>query len=174
VPEVQPGDLDLMHPALDFLGVNYYQRSIAHDPEGGEGKLLHQRSTNVSDRNWEIYPGGLYDLLTWVHRDYPQIPEIYVTENGMSLYDVVEDGKVHDPRRIEFLKQHFAAAHAAFEAGVPLKGYFVWSLMDNFEWAFGYDSRFGLAYVDFATQQRILKDSGSWFGQVAAANALED
>ena len=174
VPEVQSDDMESMYPALDFLGVNYYQRIIAHDPAGGEGNLLNQRSTNVSDRNWEIYPSGLYDLLLWLHQNYPQIPEIHVTENGMSLYDVVEDGEVHDPRRIEFLKQHFAAAHAALDAGVPLKGYFVWSLMDNFEWAFGYGSRFGLAYVDFPTQQRILKDSGHWFGQVAAANALED
>jgi beta-glucosidase len=175
VPEIQPGDLDAMPPALDFLGLNYYSRMVAHDPAGGEGKVLHQRDhQNVSARDWEIYPRGLYDLLTWLRQDYPQIPEIYVSENGIACRDVIEQGAVHDPQRIRYLQQHFAAAHDAIKAGVPLKGYFVWSLMDNFEWAFGYDSRFGLAYVDFATQQRSLKDSGKWYGQVAAANGFED
>ncbi len=140
-----------MHPALDFLGVNYYQRGVAHDPAGGEGKLLNQRETNVSARDWEIYPRGLYDLLVWLHQGYPEIPVMYVTENGIACWDKIEDGKVHDPARIEFLKQHFVAAHDAIQAGVPLKGYFVWSLMDNFEWAFGYESRFGMTYIDFDT-----------------------
>ena len=175
VPQIQPSDLDAMHPDLDFLGLNYYSRAVTHDPAGGEGTLLNQRDdNNVSARDWEIYPSALYDLLTWLHKDYPQIPEIYVSENGIACRDVVEDGKVHDPERISFLQQHFAVAHDAIDAGVPLKGYFVWSLMDNFEWAFGYDSRFGLAYVDFPTQQRIMKDSGDWYAQVAAANAIEE
>jgi beta-glucosidase len=173
VPEIQPGDMETIHTTLDYLGLNYYTRRIHHDPAGGEGQILHQRSDdNVSARDWEIYPRGLYELLTWLHRDYPQIPEFYVTENGMACRDVVENGQVHDPERIAFLQQHFDAVQQAIDAGVPLKGYFVWSLMDNFEWACGYDSRFGLAYVDFATQKRILKDSGHWYSRVAAANAI--
>jgi beta-glucosidase len=175
VPDIQPGDMESMHPALDYLGLNYYSRKVAHDPNGGVGTQLHERdNANVSARDWEIYPPGLYDLLTWLHKDYPQIPEIYVTENGIACRDVLEDGKVHDPLRRRYLTDHFGAAHDALTEGVPVKGYFVWSLMDNFEWAFGYDSRFGLAYTDFDTQERILKDSGHWYGQVAAANALED
>jgi beta-glucosidase len=173
VPEIQPGDMETIHTTLDYLGLNYYTRRIHHDPAGGESRILHQRDDHkVSARDWEIYPRGLYELLTWLHRDYPQIPEFYVTENGMACRDDVVNGRVHDPERIAFLKQHFDAVQQAIEAGVPLKGYFVWSLMDNFEWACGYDSRFGLAYVDFATQERILKDSGRWYGRVAAANAI--
>jgi beta-glucosidase len=174
VPEILPGDMDTIAAPLDFLGLNYYSRRVLHDPAGGEGPVLHVRDeTNVTARDWEIYPQGLYDLLTWLHTDYPQIPEIYITENGMARRDRVnQDGGVHDPERIAFLRQHLEMALKALEAGVPLKGYFVWSLMDNFEWAFGYDSRFGLAYVDFETQQRLLKDSGYWYGRVAQANAL--
>lgn len=175
VPDIQPGDLDAMHPPLDFLGLNYYTRIVAHDPADGEGTRLHQRDdVNVSARNWEIYPRGLFDLLTWLRKNYPEIPEYYVSENGIACRDVVENGAVHDPQRIDYLKQHFGAAHDAINEGVPVKGYFVWSLMDNFEWAFGYDSRFGLAYVDFDSQRRLPKDSAAWYGRVAAANALED
>ena len=92
----------------------------------------------------------------------------------MSLADRLVDGRVHDPRRIAYLRDHFTAVLELLEAGVPMKGYFVWSLMDNFEWAFGYDSRFGLAYVDFQTQERTLKDSGLWYARVAAENRLID
>lgn len=174
VPEILPGDMERISAPLDFLGLNYYSRRVVHDPAGGEGPILHQRDEgNVSARNWEIYPRGLYDLLIWLHADYPQIAEIHVSENGIACRDAVDgDGHVHDPQRIAFLKQHLEAALDAIEAGVPLKGYFVWSLMDNFEWAYGYDSRFGLAYVNFETQERILKDSGRWYGRVAQANAL--
>jgi beta-glucosidase len=173
VPEIQAGDMEIIQAPLDFLGLNYYTRRVVHDPAGGEGKVLHQRDDhNVSERDWEIYPAGLYDLLTWLHQDYPQIPEFYVSENGISCPDVLENGCVHDPQRIDFFKQHFEAAARAIEAGVPLKGYFAWSLLDNFEWAFGYSSRFGLVYIDFDTQKRILKDSGHWYGRVAAANAI--
>jgi beta-glucosidase len=98
-----------------------------------------------------------------------------VTENGTAQNDVMSpDGQIHDPKRIEFLKQHFVQALKAIENGVPLTGYFIWTLMDNFEWAFGTSSRFGLAYVDFSTQKRTIKDSGHWFGRVTRANALVD
>jgi beta-glucosidase len=175
VPQIQPGDLETMNQPLDYLGLNYYTRRVVHDPAGGTGKRLHERNNeNVSARDWEIFPQGLYELLTGLHKDYPEIPEYYVTENGMACHDVLQAGAVHDPERIQFLTQHFEATAKAIDAGVPVKGYFVWSLMDNFEWAFGYASRFGLAYVDFKTQQRTLKASGHWYGRVAAANAIVD
>ena len=175
VPAVEPGDLDVITTDLDFLGLNYYSRKVVHDPAGGNGNLMHKRDNwHVSARDWEIYPAGLYDLLTWLAREYPQIPEIYVTENGMACRDAITDGRIHDPERIAFLKQHITAVHDALIEGVPVKGYFVWSLMDNFEWAYGYDSRFGLAYVDFETQERTIKDSGYWYREVAAGNVLPD
>ena len=198
-PEIRPGDMDIIARTLDYLGINYYSRKVVHAPSGSyqeanlhldatqddakqqghvayEGRILHHRDEdNVSARGWEVYPQGLYDLLTWVHTDYPGIPAFFVTENGIAWNDVVAgDGHIHDPERIAFLKQHFEAAHHALEDGVPLRGYFVWTLMDNFEWAFGTSSRFGLTYVDFDTQQRTLKDSGRWFGQVTRANAIVD
>lgn len=173
VPEIHPDDLATMNQPLDFLGLNYYSRKVVHDPADKSGKTLYQRdSENVSARDWEVFPEGIFRLLTWLHETQPEIPELYVTENGMACDDHVSDGAVHDPQRIAYLHQHFDAAHRAIEAGVPLKGYFVWSLMDNFEWAFGYQSRFGLAYVNFETQERIMKDSGHWYAKVAAANAL--
>ena len=105
-----------------------------------------------------------------LHTDYT-IPEIYITENGAAFADEVsEDGKVHDPRRVHYLREHLLKAHEAMTAGVPLKGYFVWSLLDNFEWALGYSQRFGVVYMDYTTQQRIIKDSGLWYRDVIARN----
>ncbi len=176
VPEIQPGDMETIAAPIDFLGVNYYTRKVWHDAAGGTGtRTLHQRDeTNVSARGWEIYPQALYDHLTWIHTEY-QLPKIMVTENGMACNDVIAaDGAVHDPERISFIYQHLQAILRALDAGVPVTGYMCWSLMDNFEWACGTSSRFGLAYTDFQTQQRFLKDSGRWFGQVARANALID
>lgn len=121
---------------------------------------------------WEIVADGLYDVLTRVASEY-DAPPLYVTENGAAFDDAVTaDGAVHDARRIAYLDSHFRAAARAIGAGVDLRGYFVWSLIDNFEWAWGYARRFGIVYVDFADQRRIVKDSGQWFGGVAAANRL--
>jgi len=113
--------------------------------------------------DWEVYPTGLYELLIRMHKEY-HIPCLYVTENGAAFPDTVsEDGRVHDERRVNFLREYLLQAHKAITEGAPLAGYFVWSLMDNFEWAKGYDMRFGIVYVDYATQQRIIKDSGYWY-----------
>ena len=126
-----------------------------------------------TDMGWEIFPQGLYDLLCRLHFEY-RLPKLYVTENGASFADGPgADGNVHDTRRIDYLRAHFAAAHRAIEAGAPLAGYFVWSLMDNFEWARGYTERFGIVWVDYETQERILKDSALWYKGVIAANAFE-
>jgi len=176
VPEMLPGDLETMAASIDFLGVNFYSRMVCHDPSGGMGtKILNQRNeNNVSARGWEIYPQALYDLLTWLHKEY-NIPKFYVSENGMACNDkIAADGQVHDPERIQYVKQHLEMVLRAIDAGVNVQGYMCWSLMDNFEWAFGTSSRFGLAYLDFQNQKRFLKDSGKWFGRVAQANTLVD
>ena len=176
VPQIQAGDLKTIAAPLDFLGVNNYTRAVCHDPAGGDGqRVLNRRDpTNVTARGWEVFPQGLYDLLTWLGRDYA-FARLFVTENGAAYDDVVSaDGSVHDPLRIAYLRQHLAAVRRAIDARVPVQGYFCWSLMDNFEWACGTSSRFGLAYTDFTTQRRTIKDSGYWYGRVARANALVD
>ena len=176
VPQVQPGDMQTIAAPLDFLGLNYYTRSVEHDPQGGEGSRVLNRRSEIyqTGRGWEIYPQALYDLLIAVHLGY-NFPIIYLTENGASYDDVLSpDGRIRDALRVDYLHRHLSTILTAIEAGVPVRGYFCWSLLDNFEWACGTGSRFGLAYTDFATQQRTLKDSGVWYGRVARANALPD
>ena len=176
VPQIQSGDMELIATPMDFLGVNFYTRSVEHDPQSGEGsRTLNTRSeTHQTGRGWEIYPQAMYDLLVSIRMGY-NFKNIYLTENGASYHDVISpEGRIHDAPRIEYLYKHLSALLRAIEAGVPVRGYFCWSLMDNFEWAFGTSIRFGLAYTNFETQQRTLKDSGVWFGKVARANALPD
>ena len=122
---------------------------------------------------WEIYPEGLSELLARVWRDY-RPPCIYITENGIPVADQPDaDGRVTDNKRISYLRRHLAAARAVLDQSVPLRGYFVWSLLDNFEWAFGYSMRFGLVYVDFKTLRRIPKASAAWYANVVRTNALD-
>jgi beta-glucosidase len=164
-PPVQDGDLDLMRAPLDFLGVNNYFREVVRDAPGAEqvGTEQVQPPGEYTTMDWEVYPDGLRTLLERLHRDYP-FPAYYITENGAAFPDqVAPDGHVHDDRRKAYLQAHFESAAKAIAAGVPLRGYFVWSLLDNFEWGYGYSQRFGITYVDFATQQRIIKDSGRWY-----------
>jgi beta-glucosidase len=123
---------------------------------------------------WEIDPSGLYDVLTWVHRDYGPLP-IYVTENGAAFDDTVdEDGTIPDHDRIAFLDSHFRAVLQAIDGGADVRGYFVWSLLDNLEWAYGYGKRFGLIHVDYATQTRTPKASARWFAEVTRRNGLTE
>jgi beta-glucosidase len=174
VPEIAPGDMETIAVPIDILGINYYTRKVWHDPKGGTGsRVLNQRDEqNVNARGWEIAPQALYDLIMWLHKTY-QLPKYIITENGMACNDTVAaDGEVHDPERIQFIRQHLEAVLRLLENGIPVEGYMCWSLLDNFEWACGTSSRFGIAHVDFATQRRFLKDSGKWYGQVAKANAL--
>lgn len=176
VPEILPGDMETIAAPIDILGVNYYTRRVWHDPASSAGaRVLNQADAqNVNARGWEIAPQALYDLLTWIHREY-RIPRYLITENGMACHDVVApDGGVHDLERIRFIRQHLEMVLRLIEDGVPMIGYMSWSLLDNFEWACGTSSRFGLVYVDFETQKRTLKDSGHWYGQIARANALVD
>lgn len=177
---VQPGDMQAIAVQTDFIGVNYYSRMLARDTSIPEEQNHPQTvfQAPVNDVNyqemegWEVYPDGLFNVLCMLHFQY-QAPQIYVTENGASWSDGPgADGKVHDTRRLNYLRDHLAAAHRAIAAGVPLKGYFAWSLMDNFEWAHGYQQRFGLIWVDFPSQRRILKDSALWYKEVIAANRV--
>lgn len=172
---VQPGDMEAMAAPLDFIGLNYYTREVCRAwgaPDNKPQVVFAAPADQRTDMGWEVYPDGLYWLLNRVHFEY-QVPKIYVTENGCSYSDGPDaTGRIRDQRRIDYLAAHFAAAHRAIGNGVPLAGYFVWSLMDNFEWAHGFRQRFGLVWVDYATQQRLPKDSAWWYRDVIAANAL--
>jgi beta-glucosidase len=176
LPFVHGGDMNAISVPTDFLGVNYYTRAVVKgplsmnaDPAGLEVKL---NGVERTDMGWEVYPQGLHDLLVWLHTDYSP-PKMYITENGVSYSDGPgSDGRIHDERRTRYLRDHFAAARRAMDLGVPLAGYFVWSLMDNFEWAKGYKQRFGMVWVDYSTLQRIPKDSALWYRQVIASNAV--
>ncbi|NRR33709.1 beta-glucosidase [Oxalobacteraceae bacterium] len=158
-PLVLKGDMEIIGVPLDFLGINYYFRTnVVSDGKHGyrEVDLLDVERTQMG---WEVYPDGLRDLLVGFHRTYPNLPPIYITENGTASDDKVVDGQVDDRARISFLNRHLAAVDAAVKQGVDVRGYFIWSLMDNFEWAFGYERRFGIVHVDYATQQRTPKRS---------------
>ncbi|MEN9937636.1 MAG: hypothetical protein RLZZ387_4215 [Chloroflexota bacterium] len=171
---VQDGDMTVIAAPLDFLGVNYYNRAvIKHDPEaGGLGYSALRPEGEYTHMDWEVYPDALRELLVRLHRDYAPA-KLYVTENGAAYPDeVAPDGAVHDEARVHFLERHFAAVHTAIQEGAPVKGFFVWSLMDNFEWAWGYSRRFGIVYVDYETQQRIPKDSAHYVRDVITANAV--
>ncbi|PSR23878.1 MAG: beta-glucosidase [Sulfobacillus acidophilus] len=163
---VQPPDLTTIAVPIDFLGVNYYTRSVVYDdPDDSWLRVGHRRapSGQMTEMGWEVHPDSLYRLLRRLQQDYTTLP-LYITENGAAFADeLTDDDQVHDGQRVEFLERHFEAAHRFVAEGGNLKGYYVWSLMDNFEWAFGYSKRFGLIYVDFATQRRIWKESARWY-----------
>ena len=130
------------------------------------------RGLPTTATGWEIDDAGLLEVLTRVHRGYPEIP-LYVTENGAAFDDAPDrDGRVRDPERIAYLEAHLGACHEAINRGVPLRGYFAWSLLDNYEWAHGYTKRFGLVYVDYETQRRIPKSSAAWYADVIRRGGL--
>ena len=173
-PPVEEGDLGVIAVPIDFLGLNYYSRNVVRFDPGDE--LLQASDVDQpgerTEMDWLVFPDGLYELLVRVQREYAP-PAVYVTENGAAFADTVSsDGLVHDERRVAYLREHFRAAARAIEDGVPLRGYFVWSLMDNFEWAEGYSKRFGIVRVDYDTQRRTIKDSGRFFRDVIAANGM--
>jgi beta-glucosidase len=175
-PFMRSSDLDLIATPTDFLGVNYYRRGIVKKsltPILGFAQVNPQYpGAKFSSKGWEFSPNQLYDLLMRIKADYGD-PLMYVTENGVALNDVLSDGQVHDADRIEYLKTHLASIYRAMQAGAKVKGYYVWSLMDNFDWEWGLQARFGLVYCDFQTQKRIIKDSGRWLQQVCAAKGFE-
>jgi beta-glucosidase len=159
VPVVHAGDLQTIATPMDFLGVNYYSRTVV----SAEGPWdVHKSGLEVTDMGWEVYPEGLTELLVRMHRDY-QVPPMYVTENGGAFKDQFVNGRVHDGDRVRYIAQHIQAVADAIEQGVNMEGYMVWSLLDNFEWASGYAKRFGIVHIDYATQRRTLKDSALWY-----------
>ena len=158
-PQIRPGDLQAIQTPLDFLGINYYSRAVA---SAGEPYDVRRSGLALTDMGWEVYPEGLTDLLLRLHRDY-RVPPIFVTENGGAFRDAVVGGQVHDADRIDYIASHIAAVAAALGQGVPMAGYMVWSLLDNFEWASGYAKRFGIVHVDYPSQRRTLKDSARWY-----------
>jgi beta-glucosidase len=193
---VEPGDMEVIAAPLDFLGVNYYTvvrvealsadasdnldaGAPARDPvfKRPYPSYLRAVATHLPDaartgKGWEVYPEGLSEMLVWLHEEYGGL-NMYITENGVSYRDERgPDGQVHDPARTEYLRAHFVAAHAAIASGVNLLGYFVWSFLDNFEWADGYSERFGIVYVDFATLERVPKSSARFLSEVAKQNAV--
>jgi beta-glucosidase len=167
-PLVLDGDLDTMSVPLDFLGINNYSRFIV--AAGADGpRVVPNPDAQHTDMGWEVYPDGLHDVLVRVAREY-EPAAIYVTENGAAFPDVrVHDGHVHDLERTAYLESYIAAVGRAIAADAPVKGYFVWSLLDNFEWAFGYSKRFGIVYIDFPTLERVPKDSFYWYRDLIAS-----
>ncbi|WKB55041.1 GH1 family beta-glucosidase [Eleftheria terrae] len=156
---VRTGDMERIAVPLDYLGINYYFRANVRS-DGAHGYVERMLpGVERTQMGWEVYPEGLRDLLLGFKERYPRLPPIYITENGMASDDRVVDGRVEDPQRISYLRRHLAAVDEAMRQGVEVKGYFLWSLLDNFEWAYGYERRFGIVHVDYATQQRTPKDS---------------
>ncbi len=170
-PPVHDGDLEAISAPIDFLGVNNYFRFVVQAGSNGDGpRVVHDPESPKTDMGWEVYPEGLYQLLTRVARDYAP-PAIYVTENGAAFGDVrSHDGRVHDPERTAYIESHVDAVRRAAAEGVPMKGYFVWSFLDNFEWSLGYSKRFGIVYVDYPTQERVPKDSFFRYRELIAAS----
>ncbi len=158
-PQVHAGDLAAIAQPMDFLGLNYYSRAVVSAQGAWDVK---QSGLALTDMGWEIYPQGLTELLLRLHRDY-RVPPLFVTENGGAFKDTLQDGRIQDSARTAYIAAHIAAVGEAMRQGVPMAGYMVWSLMDNFEWASGYAKRFGIVHVDYATQQRTLKDSALWY-----------
>jgi beta-glucosidase len=192
---VHPGDLAAISTPIDLLGINYYAptlvsggglasaardnaRSDAHGVSdhspwpGSESVLFHQPPGELTAMNWSIDPSGLRDLLNRIAREHPRLP-MMVTENGAAFDDYISpEGEVRDPERIAYIHAHLAAVHAAIEDGADVRGYFLWSLMDNFEWAYGYGKRFGAVYVDYSTQRRIPKSSAHWYAETIRRGAI--
>ncbi len=166
MPPIQAGDMELMSTPLDFMGVNFYHRDVV-----SAAGSVRVRDSEYTAMGWEVNAPPLEDLLVRLTTEY-LAPPLYITENGAAFPDVVTpDGRVHDPRRTNYLQAHLAAVQGAVTRGADVRGYFVWSLLDNFEWAWGYSVRFGIVHVDFETQKRTIKDSGEWYAQMIAENS---
>jgi beta-glucosidase len=181
---VRDGDFAIIRAPIDFLGVNYYAPQIVGVREDGifrrgdtplgrgHAVFVHPDGVPVTAMDWLVHPDGLYELLVRLRDDAPGLP-LYITENGAACADYVNpDGTIEDTERIAYLQGHLRAAHRALTAGADLRGYFAWSLMDNFEWSHGYSKRFGLVFVDYGTQRRIPKRSAEWFADVARNNSI--
>jgi beta-glucosidase len=181
---VQPGDLEVIAQPLDWIGINYYFDILVRGLASGEASNRMRAYPTVShtteadrrqvhtDMGWPITPEGFTELLVRLNDDYPNLPPVHITENGCAYDDPVIEGACHDPRRIEYLDLHLRALKEAIDEGVDVRGYYQWSLMDNFEWALGYDKRFGLVHIDFDTLERTPRDSAHWYREVILRNGL--
>jgi beta-glucosidase len=161
MPDGWQDDMAEISQPIDFLGVNYYTRhKVTSDPDTVWPHIASDEGPgDKTQMGWEIYPDGLRTFLTRLSRDYVGDLPLYVTENGMAWNDKIENGAVYDPERIKFVSDHFLAVKAAVDEGANVKGFFYWSLLDNYEWAFGYEKRFGMIHVDFDTLKRTPKAS---------------
>ncbi len=172
-PEWPQADYDLIKTKFDFLGVNYYTRSVTHANNSYplRAGAVRQPLGTYTETGWEVFPQGLTDTLTWVKERYGDIP-MYITENGAAFFDppVAENDRVRDPLRIDYLQKHIGAVKTAIDAGCDIRGYMVWSLLDNLEWSLGYSKRFGIVHVNYGTQQRTPKDSARWYSNVIATH----
>jgi beta-glucosidase len=168
-PPIRDGDLATISKPIDFLGVNNYSRQLVrHDPSDGEPIVETAPRGGRTAMGWEVYPKGLYEVLARLHDEYG-MQSLYVTENGAAYDDVrSHDGAVDDPERIAYLEQYLGEVARAIGDGIPVKGYFVWSFLDNFEWAEGYSKRFGIVYVDYPTLERVPKSSFYWYRDLIA------
>lgn len=170
--EIEPGDMSIISQPLDFIGVNYYSRMIVKNfflPPYFFPVKPSYPGVKFTTMNNEVFPQGFYDLLTLIRNEYNN-PVVYITENGSSFEDKLENNKVTDIDRLDYLKKHLTSLAKVIDEGAKIKGYFLWSLLDNFEWSFGYTKRFGAVYVDYPTQRRVIKDSGLWYSEVCKNN----
>ena len=171
-PEERAGDGELIAQPIDFLGINYYSRArVAHAPGHGLlGVRTLEPEGKKTDMGWVIDPQGFHDVLVWLRGEYPPLP-IYITENGAAFPDVVDgNGQIEDPDREDYIRTHLQQLRRAISDGVDVRGYFLWSLLDNFEWSFGFSKRFGIVRVEPTDQRRTIKRSGRWYSNVIAAN----
>lgn len=173
-PDWPARDFEQIKQPLDYIGVNYYTRSVnAADPAAWPlyASAVRQPQATYSETGWETFPQGLTDTLLWIKDRYGN-PPLYVTENGSAFYDPpqAEGGVIDDPLRVDYLRKHVRAVQAAIQQGADVRGYYAWSLLDNFEWSFGYSKRFGIVHVNYATQQRTLKSSARLYSKIIASN----
>ncbi|MFW6301249.1 MAG: GH1 family beta-glucosidase, partial [Bacillota bacterium] len=175
-PVIEAEDMELISQEIDFLGINYYTRHVIEaDKSANADEIFDYKHVKMignphTEMGWEVYPDGLYDILVHLKEEYTDKP-LYITENGRASDDKIDEyGRVNDKDRIDYYASHLKAVERAIKSGVSVAGYYAWSLMDNFEWAWGYTRRFGLIYVDFETKERILKDSARWYSQVIRNN----
>ncbi len=170
-PTIAAEDMAIIATPMDYLGINYYTRAVYRfDPEQGFAQVQPNKAA-LTDMGWEIYPSGFSDLLVSLHKRY-HLPPVYITENGAAMADEMIDGEVVDLDRVAYFQSHLHAVHQAVEAGVDIRGYFAWSLMDNFEWAYGYEKRFGLVHVDYQSLKRTIKHSGYAFAEMLKQRRL--
>jgi beta-glucosidase len=168
-PEIKAGDMALITQKLDFLGINSYSRTVI----GAQGWVSSVPGSEYTEMGWEICAPSFRRMLNRIHADY-ELPPIYITENGAAFQDTVApDGSIHDDQRLDYVRQHLRQLRLAMQDGVDVRGYFVWSLLDNFEWSQGFTKRFGVIRVDYESQKRTIKDSGSWYARVIANNQVD-